>query len=84
MLGEVVLEGTRNRVVRISQKSRQRAHCNLALSCTLRISSVSVSVSVCVSVSLSRDLESEDYLTLSCIMNEDLPVTCIIDLKASC
>jgi len=75
VLGEVVMKGTSNVLVGISQKSRQRACRRIALSCALRISSVSVSV--------SGDLGSEDPLTLSCFVNEDFPATCMVDSGAS-
>jgi len=73
VLGEVVMEGTGNVLVGISRKSRQRARRRIALSCTLRISSVSV----------SGDLGSEDPLTLSCFVNEDFLATCMVDSGAS-
>jgi len=73
VLGEVVMEGTGNVLVRISQKSRQRARRRIALSCALRISSVSV----------SGDLGSENPLTLSCFVNEDFSATCMVDSGAS-
>ena len=44
---------------------------------------VSAPVSVCVSVSVSGDLGLEDPLTLLCVVNEDIPTTCIIDLGDS-
>jgi len=101
VLDEVVLGGSGNKVVRISQKSRQRARRHLGKSRALRISSVSVSVSVCAPMSVSSsvsispsasvfkpvsvygDLGSEDPLTLSCFVNEDILATCMIDSGAS-
>jgi len=75
VLGEVVMKGTGNVLVGILRKSRQRARRRITLSCALRISSVSVSV--------SGDLGSEDPLTLSCLLNEDFPATCMVDSGAS-
>ena len=68
-----MLEGTGKALVGISRKSRKRARRRLGLSRALRISSLSV----------SGDLGSEDPLTLSCFVNEDLPATCMIDSGAS-
>ena len=95
VLDKVILRGTGNKVVRISQKSRQRAHRRLGKSRALRIASVSVSVStsvsvpvrvsvpVCASVSVSGDMGLEDPLTLSCVVNENIPATYMIGLGAS-
>jgi len=89
----MVFEGTGNKVVGISWKAHRRARQHLGKSRTLRISSVSVfasvsvsipvSVPVCTSVLLSGDLGSEDPLTLSYVMNENIPTTCMIDSGAS-
>jgi len=83
VLDEVMLEGTGNKVVRISRKSHKRARRHLGLSRALRISTVSECVSVSESVSVSGDLGSENPLTLPCFVNEDIPATCMIDLGAS-
>jgi len=45
--------------------------------------SVSPSVSVFEPVSVSGDLGSEDLLTLSCFVNEDILATCMINSAAS-
>jgi len=44
---------------------------------------VSVSVPMCASVSVSGDLGSEDPLTLSYVVNEHIPTTCMMDSGAS-
>ena len=81
VLPEVVLKDTGYMLPAVSCKSQQRlARCH-HLGATLKISSISVlSLS---SVLKCNDLGSDNPITLPCLVNENLPATCMIDSGAS-
>jgi len=94
VLGEVVFEGTRNKIVGIPRQSHQRARQRLALWYALRISSVSVSASVCVPMCASVSVSASVY-TLVCasisvprdLGSEDLlTLSCVVNknISATC
>ena len=81
VLLEVVLKGTGYVPLAVSRKLQQRLACHCYLGAILKISFISVlSLS---SVLKYNDLGSDDLITLSCLVNENLPSTCMIDSGAS-